>query len=368
MRLFTKIKKNKTETKKILYVDFFFQNRRHRKSLKLDDNSRNRVIAQSKIIPEMLVKLHQGVFFKKEMPTVDEFKEISFEIQSSNRSELTQKDYRSKYNKNLKPYFGDKFLNEIKGIDISFWQNELLELDYDPKTIRSYRGVLSTIFDDAIKAEFIEKNPVRLASKISTRRRINNSTRKISPFSLDEIKQLLQTTENEQMKNLYALLFFTGMRGGEAMGLQWRHVNFINKKIDVEQQIGRGILGPPKWESYRTIEIIDALIPYLQSQFELTSDFNSYVFLNKQNSHYWDISKIREQYWKKDLKKAMIAYRNIHQTRHTFCSTLISAGEDINYVSKLAGHSTTKTTLEKYSKFIPNKKDDFGKIFKEISL
>lgn len=89
------------------------------------------------------------------------------------------------------------------------------------------------------------------------------------------------------------------------------------------------------------------------------------MFLNNEGTHFWDISKIRTGYWKKDLNKSEIPYRKIHITRHTFCSTMISSGEDVNYVSKIAGHSSTKMTLEVYSKYIPNKNRNFGKIFNE---
>ena len=88
--------------------------------------------------------------------------------------------------------------------------------------------------------------------------------------------------------------------------------------------------------------------------------FKKYKF-NKEN--YWDISKIRESKWKKDLANVDVEYRPIHKTRSTFISTLISNGEDINYVSKIAGHKTVRMTLDKYSKYISHTHKEFGKCF-----
>ena len=161
-------------------------------------------------------------------------------------------------------------------------------------------------------------------------------------------------------------LFFTGMRAGECIGLKWEYIDFNKKTISIREQMVNGeqkqILKTTK--SQRIIPMIEALIPYLENQYKLTGKQNSYVFLTaRTNKHYHSAGKIREQIWVKALKKANVLYRNLHQTRGTFISTLISNGEDINYVSKIAGHENVKVTLEKYSEYIPCKNKDFGNCF-----
>jgi len=368
MRLYIKkIKdKNKTVVKETLWIDFTSNGKRYRKPLKLDNTPANKKIANNIMIPAILHKISTGEFFKNKMKTVNEYMEISFSLQSSNRKSLTIVDYTSKYNKHLKPVFGNKMLDSIKGTDITQWQNGMLKKNYAIKTIKSVRGILSMIFEDAIREELIDRNPVKLASIMSTRKQLKRATDEIVPFSIAEIQSLIKHTKTEQMKNFYMLLFTTGLRGGEAIGLEWSKVDFDRKEIDISSQIGRGITGTPKWESFRTVPITDALLPYLKSQFDITGTKNSYVFLNIKEKPFWDISKVREGEWTKDLKRAGVAYRKIHQTRHTFCSTLVSAGEDINLVSKIAGHSSTRMTLEVYSKYIPRDMSGFGNVFNNI--
>ena len=63
---------------------------------------------------------------------------------------------------------------------------------------------------------------------------------------------------------------------------------------------------------------------------------------------------------------ANVEYRNLHQIRGTFISTLISNGEDITYVSKIAGHENVKITLETYSEYIPVQNMNFGNCLKKI--
>ena len=78
------------------------------------------------------------------------------------------------------------------------------------------------------------------------------------------------------------------------------------------------------------------------------------------------LQKLENKFGFHYLKKANVEYRNLHQTRGTFISTLISNGEDINYVSKIAGHENVKITLERYSQYIPVQNMNFGKCFKAI--
>lgn len=364
MNLYVKISNTKGGKKETLWISFTHNGIRYRKPLNLDNTPANRKLAEKTIIPTLHYKIISGEFFKNIMPTVDECMKKSFELQSSNRKTFTQNDYKSKYEKHLKPIFGNKKIDTIKGTDITLWQNKMIEQGYAIKTIKGVRGILSTMFEDAMRDEIVSKNPIRLASQLSTRNRVKEVD-DVEPFTMEQIQKLISTCENQQMKNLYMFLFTTGVRGGEAIGLEWKNVDFFNKTIEIKSQIGRGVIGSPKWDSFRTIPIIDSLIPFLKSQFEITGKQNSYVFLNNEGTHFWDISKIRGNYWKKDLEKSDIPYRKIHNTRHTFCSTMISSGEDVNYVSKIAGHSSTKMTLEVYSKYIPNKNRNFGKIFNE---
>ena len=165
---------------------------------------------------------------------------------------------------------------------------------------------------------------------------------------------------------MIATFFFTGLRAGELIGLKWDALDFENKTITVREQIVNGniknILKTSR--SRRIIPMIDPLIPFLKEQLKLTGSDNSYVFLTqKTKKHYHSAGKIREQIWVKALKNANVEYRNLHQTRGTFISTLISNGEDINYVSKIAGHENVKITLEKYSEYIPVSNKDFGNCF-----
>ena len=135
------------------------------------------------------------------------------------------------------------------------------------------RSVLFTMFNDAIKDEIIDKNPLLVVKTPKIPRT------SINPFTLDEINLILSNSEG-QYRNFYATAFFTGMRSGEIIGLRWEDIDFENQEIDIQRSIKMSEISTPKTDnSIRTIDILDSLMPYLKDQYKLTGDKSSYVFL-----------------------------------------------------------------------------------------
>ena len=354
-----------------LWVNYTINGKRFRKSLELENTKANYKRAENEILPMLKYKLMNGELntHNKKIPTVDEYMKFSFELHSGNRSESTIYGHIKNYDKYLKGVFGHKSLDKVKASEITLWQNKLQkEYKLSKSYILKIRGLLFTMFEDAIENEILKINPVKKAKSLKQTEDTKVKRLELTPFKPNEINKILSVATNQD-KNLVATLFMTGLRIGECLGLSWDCVDFKNRTLTVKKQIVNGqiknILKTSK--SKRIIPIIEALIPFLENQKKLTGKENSFLFLTKKtNKHYHSAGKIREQIWVKTLKKANVEYRNLHQTRGTFISTLISNGEDINYVSKIAGHENVNITLEKYSKYIPVQNMNFGSCFKKI--
>jgi len=225
------------------------------------------------------------------------------------------------------------------------WQNQVLET-VSPRRLKMVRAVLSTIIQDAMRDEIITRNPLPLV-KLPRSEKVD-----ISPFSLDEIFKILNTATS-QYKNFFALGFFSGMRSGEMIGLKWSDIDFKRKEISIKRAIKMGVISTPKTiGSTRTIDIIESLLPYLEEQFKITGEYNSYVFLNEQKEHFYDIKRVRNTHWKKILISCSFEYRPIYHMRHTFATIMLENGEDILWVSNMLGHTNSTMTLSRYARYI----------------
>lgn len=329
-----------------MWITFYHQSKRYRKSLKLKDTAKNRKFANDNIIPELVYKINSGEFFKNEIvPTVDEYAYRSFKIHAQYRKATTQREVIRMYEIHVKPHFGERKMDEIKPSDIGMWQNLLLE-KLSPSRLKAVRAVFNTIIDDAIRDERITSNPI---SKVRVPR---IEKVEIHPFSLEEINTILSHAPGD-LRNFCALGFFTGMRSGEMIGLRWEDIDFLRKEITVKRTLKMGEISTPKTvNSYRSIDIIESLMPYLEDQYGLTGKKGSFVFLNKHGENYYDIKRIRDTKWKKLLKELEIPYRTIYHMRHTFATVMIENGEDILWVSHMLGHKDSTMTLQRYAKYV----------------
>lgn len=350
---------------KTLWVRFSLDGEIIRKSLNIQDNKVNRNLANTQIIPLLILKVNTGEFFendKSKIPTVDEYSIVSFDNHRCERKQTTTTDYQNIYKKHIKPSFGNKRLNKIKVSDINVWKNKLyLELGLSSKRVNDIKKVLGTIIEDAVRDEIIPSNPVRKSRLLPP-----HQQKEVEPFSLDEINLILHSAIGQD-ENLIATLFMTDIRTGELIGLKWSDIDFDKREISIRRTIGRGIENTPKTiSSNRTIPILNPLFAYLENQFKITGDKNSYVYLNINGNHFFDSKNIRDGLWKKVLKKAKVIYRIIYQTRHTFCSINLQNGEDLIWVSRILGHKNPRITLEKYSKYIPTNSRK-GTIFDKLA-
>ena len=63
------------------------------------------------------------------------------------------------------------------------------------------------------------------------------------------------------------------------------------------------------------------------------------------------------------LQRLNLKYRNPYQTRHTFATLLLAAGESPEWIAQQMGHSTTTMLFRVYSRYVPNLTRQDGSAF-----
>lgn len=247
---------------------------------------------------------------------------------------------------------------------------------YSTETIKGYRRILRTLFNEALRYEWITKNPV-CGTKVGAGSG-NTCLRPIGEkavFSIAESKEFIsrlnQLPENEINRMMpLKIMLLTGIRISEMCGLRWTDVDFENKVIHVRRnriyldKFGIYEKDPKTKTSKREIPLTDALIQDFKKYmdwFRLADDH----FDKNLDKYYVAVNIYREpifphiigQWLKKYEEDWGMKHVTCHGLRHTFCSILLSQNVPIQTVSKYMGHSDSTITLKVYSHFIPDTQD-----------
>ena len=310
-------------------------------STKLKDTPNNRKMVES---------YHKNdKFFKKfnvttNVPTVVELCEEVLLEKFNSVKRTSYNAYESLFNSRIQPFFENRLINEIRPLHIK----EFYDSFTDRSTLNTCDSILREAFQKAIIYEFIESTP------LIVKRPKFKSNYQMKPFTLDEINLIIRNAP-KMLKNFLGVAFYTGLRTGEIIGLQWEDINFNEYTISVNRTITSGLIQTPKTESSRrVIDMLTQTEEFLHQQRKATG-LSEYVFLNNSGKHYRSTSNFGDT-WKRLLNDLNLEYRNIYQTRHSFASNMLSNKEDIMWVSSMLGHKSANITLDKYSRYIKKEK------------
>lgn len=195
---------------------------------------------------------------------------------------------------------------------------------------RSINRKISTIkafFQWLVQEEYLERNPTK---KIKTPKEPETLPRNLSK---EEIELLRWHPKSDRNQAIIELLVSSGMRIGELVKLNRDDIDMINRKIRV---FGKG--------NKERIVFFGQTAKFCLKKYLMTrKDDNNALLINK----YGERLTIRsiEMQIKDEAEKAGIKNKvTPHILRHTFATSLYENGADIDFLSRLLGHSSTDTT------------------------
>ncbi len=202
------------------------------------------------------------------------------------------------------------------------------------KTINFEIDTLRTIFNIAIKWEYLRENPTQNI----TRLKVTDS--KPPRFLTTEECELLLKHSPDELYPIFFTFLNTGMRKAELENLEWADIDFDRRKI----KIRRKEFWKPK-TGEREIPINQRLYNLLieLKQKNDTGLHCNFVFCHSDGSKIK--TKLRRMLIKIGQEAGIHDLTTLHSLRHTFASQLIMNGVDLPTVQKLMGHSDIQTTM-----------------------
>lgn len=221
---------------------------------------------------------------------------------------------------------------------IRSWMVSLMDDEIDPRSINRKISALRSLYKFLLKENLIEENPVL---KI----RAPKVAKKLPTFiAEDKISQLLDANFFEDSfsglrdKLVIELLFGTGIRLSELLGLKLN--NFLPKESTIK------VLGKRNKERIIPVNITlsNLLNQYLTLRAELnfSEDIQTLIVTDNYTAAY---SKFIYRLVQKYLSYVSTQNkRSPHVLRHSFATTLLNKGADINAIKDLLGHSSLAAT------------------------
>jgi integrase len=182
----------------------------------------------------------------------------------------------------------------------------------------------------------------------------------IKPFSQDEAARIIASFEESYPAwvPFTKFLFLSGCRMSEAIGLQWKHVNFERGEICICESLSRKpgtnyerVRKSTKTGSVRFLKINAELTKVFEQVSPASKNSEDLVFKNPTGTNSIDCRNFRHR-WKTVLAAANIPYRRPHIIRHSFASHAIEQGCPLTGVAYLLGHSDTRMVAQTYGHLI----------------
>ena len=259
------------------------------------------------------------------------------------------------YEKNYSPYTItaykrdlESFLifsnNEYSESDLSWlpysiirsWIVALVDSGISNRSINRKVSSLKSYYNYLVKTKQIIQNPLHKHKSLKTSKKVN------IPFSQKEVFEVLELFENSKDfvsirdKLIIELMYTTGMRRSELIGLKLGSVDLSQNTVKV---IG-------KRNKERQIPLLNSVTKTIRNYLILRGKIvakQDYFLITKKGEKMYPtlVYRIINEYFSKVSLKIK---KSPHVIRHSFATHLLNEGADLNSVKELLGHSSLAST------------------------
>lgn len=281
----------------------------------------------------------------------------------------TRSNYNFVVNVIKKEDFGQKRIDKIKVSDAKEWLIKMQQIDgRGYSSIHTIRGVVRPAFQMAVDDDLLVKNPFEFQLNTVV---VNDSVTR-EAITRQQERDFLEFVKNDKHFCKYYdgiyILFKTGLRISEFVGLTKKNLDFENSRIIVDHQLQRTrdmkyIIEDTKTESGErmvpmTPEVKEAFQRILANRKNpkvepMVDGYSGFLFLDKNGrpmvALHWEkyFQHIREKYNK--IYRVQMPKVTPHVCRHTFCSNMAKSGMNPKTLQYIMGHSDISVTLNVYT-------------------
>jgi integrase len=304
---------------------------------------------------------NQSIDTSTATPSFAEFAELWFLETEPRWRKQYREQMRATLDRIVLPYFGTTNLHNVDRAMLLAFQAEAAKRkgrggqSLSAKRINKLMALVKTILNEGC-------DRYELTSPARGLKRLKQKRSEVHPFTLEEVNRLIAGVR-EDYRPYLTLRLLTGLRTGEADGLQWEDIDFERDQLHVQRTVSRGGDGDTKTESSkRVVPLVPQVKEALLVQQTLNVEGCPWVFHSAAGNPV-DVVNFTNRVWYPLLRHLGLKLRPPYQMRHTAATLMLAAGENPEWVAKVLGHTTTEMLFRVYSRFVPNLTRNDGRAF-----
>ncbi|MEV0431248.1 site-specific integrase [Micromonospora sp. NPDC050495] len=219
-------------------------------------------------------------------------------------------------------------------------------------SVRTVFSTVRAVFSAAVRDRAIGLDPCKGVKLPAVERK------RITPLTVEQVEAIADAVPAEY-RALVVLAAGTGLRQGEAFGVQLGDVDWLRRSLAVQRQVQPGpVVGPLKNRAaYRVIPLGDVVLAELAEHLRQWPAGSPQSFVFRYGDGPCTRNTFNASVWRPAVKRAGLAGVGMHDLRHAYASLLIAAGQSVKVVSDRLGHSNAAMTLNVYSHLFPADED-----------
>jgi integrase/recombinase XerC len=280
-------------------------------------------------------------------------KYLEFEKRYSKHTLISYQNDLNQFSKFLENQYHLQDLLKTEHRHIRAWIVALMQEKLNPKSINRKIISLRAFFKFAISREAVAQNPTQKIKALKTSKELPQFVQEKEMDYLLSIIEFPDDFEGSRDALIMELLYGTGIRLSELIGLKYSDFNLQSKTIRV---LGKG--NKERIIPFHT-QIWSRLNNYMSHKNKMVSGNEStpLIVSNNGNEAYpMMINRITKKYLN---QVTTITKTSPHVLRHTFATHLLNKGADLNAVKDMLGHSSLAATQV----YTHNSLDKLKKVF-----
>lgn len=309
----------------------------------------------------------------------------------------TRTNYIYMYDTYVRQSFGKLQLDTIKYSDVMTFYKDLLAEKLKVNTLDVIQTVLHPTFTMAVRDNIIRSNPTDRIM-VELKKDFDKWAGVRRALTPDQQRAFMNYCRKSRTywrwHPLLTVMFGTGCRVGEIVGLTWQDIDMENRLISINHTVSDHSVidengkrcnplkvSTPKTEAgTRIVPMTDKVYEAFVEEKEYQDRFGSntaevdgmtgFVFQNRNGNVYractinLAIDRIRTSYnaeeeacaAKVGREPIIVPYFTCHHMRHTFCTRLCEHVSDIKVIQEIMGHADAQTTLDIYAEVTTERK------------